>query len=463
MEALRADFGEIIIGVLITAMGIIAIIISFFRLRHKEFTLLWAGLFNLIYGIRWLDQIPVMASLAGSPFNSALFDTLLTYMVVIPFSAFLIEIFGRGFYHSMFWVFMSTLVYAVGAGSYVLINPDNIPQPAINPYIVILWCLIWAVNLIFSKNNQIEQKVLRTVTAIAMFCLAHDQIVNMNWLPWNVHIEHTGMLLAFAGMAFVTVHHIFANEKKLLGIEQEIEIAKRIQQSNLPGGLQSPQGLSIAARYIPMSGVAGDFYDFQIRDEKHVGILIADVSGHGVGAALIGSMLKIAYSSQVEHLDDPAKTLTEINRMLFGKIEDSFVTAFSIFIDLDKQILHYASAGHPPALLWNKTTREMNQSEIGGTILGPFKNSAYENMFLDISTGDRLLLYTDGIIETENKSGEFFGDDRLQAFIEAHADDTADHTADQLIDHLFKWAGKSRQSSLEDDLTLIIIDFHTGQ
>ena len=254
------------------------------------------------------------------------------------------------------------------------------------------------------------------------------------------------------------MHHVFANERKLLVIEQEIAIAWRIQQSNLPTNLKPPEGLAIAARYIPMSAVAGDFYDFQMKNETGIGMLLADVSGHGIGAALIGSMLKIAFASQTENLADPAKVLTEINRILRGKIEGSFVTACSIFIDITNFRLYYASAGHPPSLLWKKSKREMYKFPLGGTILGPFPNPIYENLTLNISNNDRLVLYTDGVSETINKAGELFGNDRLEAFIEEHSSDSADRTADQFIEHLYKWSGKSRDSSFEDDLTLIIID-----
>ncbi len=101
METLRIDFGGIIVGLLVSAIGLISIVISFFRLKRKEYSLLSTGLLFLIYGIRRLDHIPTMATLVGFPFNSGLFDTLLTYLVVIPLAAFYLEIFGNGFYNSI--------------------------------------------------------------------------------------------------------------------------------------------------------------------------------------------------------------------------------------------------------------------------------------------------------------------------------------------------------------------------
>ncbi|HJY08469.1 MAG TPA: response regulator, partial [Bryobacteraceae bacterium] len=101
--------------------------------------------------------------------------------------------------------------------------------------------------------------------------------------------------------------------QQLLAIQKELETARLIQQSILPETVPQIEGLDIAARYIPMASVAGDFYDFVVVDNKHVGILIADVSGHGMPAALIASMLKIALAAQSAQADDPARVLQGLN------------------------------------------------------------------------------------------------------------------------------------------------------
>ena len=109
--------------------------------------------------------------------------------------------------------------------------------------------------------------------------------------------------------------------------------------------------LEIAARYMPMSEVAGDFYDFIVVDDKRLGALVADVSGHGMPAALISSMLKIALAAQSECASDPARVLSGLNEALCGKFKGHFVTAAYIFIDTEKKTITYAGAGHPPLVL----------------------------------------------------------------------------------------------------------------
>lgn len=459
MNTLNIDFGDITAGLFVSSLGLIAVVISLFRLRGKDFSLLNFGLFCSLNGIRWLVETPTMKTLVGFPFTFPYFHGLLTYALVIPFSAFLVDIFGRGLYNSMLWVFRSTIVYTVAAIGYDLLRPEPLSDVSINSPLVVLWCFIWIVNVLFiRKLRDIELRVLRIVFLTTLLSITIDNLVNRSALPSGVHLEHPGFLVLCIGLGYVAVHHFFSNERKLLAIEQEIEIARRIQHSNLPLNLRSPGGVDIAARYVPMSAVAGDFYDIKIKEETGVGILIADVSGHGVGAALIGSMLKIAFASQVENISNPARVLTEINRILQGKLEQSFVTACSLFVDYRNGKIWYASAGHPPPVLWRKSTMEMRRLSLGGTILGPFPNAIYENTALDIVKNDRLVLYTDGITETSSKTGELFGQDRLEALIKEYSSYSADRAADLFIEHLSKWSDRSRETSLDDDLTLLIID-----
>lgn len=459
MDRIGIDFVNIAEGLFVSFVGLIAIVVSLFRLRSKDFSLLNFGLFCSIYGIRWLVESPTMATVVGSPFTYPYFHTFLTYMVPIPLSAFLFNVFGRGLYNSIIWFFRSTIIYAIAAVAYDLLRTEPSSGASINPIVVVIWCLVGMVNLVFIKGqHQHELRVLRSVFFFVFLCVANDNLVNLKLLPWNMRLEHVDILVLCLGLGYVAVRHFFATEKQLLTIEQELTIARQIQRSNLPGNYPIIAPFTIAARYIPMTAVAGDFYDFQTRSKTGVGILIADVSGHGVGAALISSMLKIAFASQLNHLDDPALVLMEINRILQDKIKDSFVTACALYLDIEKGTLRYANAGHPPPILWRKLNREMFRLSHSSTILGPFPNLVCENEELSLAKEDRLVLYTDGLTETRNKRNECFGDHRIEALLEAHSSDSADFTADHIVEHLFKWSGRSQETSLDDDLTLIIVD-----
>ena len=133
--------------------------------------------------------------------------------------------------------------------------------------------------------------------------------------------------------------------RQLLSINSELEMAREIQMSILPHEIPQIKGLEIAARYLPMTSVAGDFYDFIVVDEKHLGILVADVSGHGLPAALIASMLKAALSAQSAHACDPARVLAGLNQSLCGKFKHHFATAAYVFVDMEKNSMQLRCRG----------------------------------------------------------------------------------------------------------------------
>ncbi|HTQ97579.1 MAG TPA: SpoIIE family protein phosphatase, partial [Candidatus Acidoferrum sp.] len=160
--------------------------------------------------------------------------------------------------------------------------------------------------------------------------------------------------------------------KQLVAINSELDMARQIQLSILPHSVPSLGGLDIAARFLPMTSVAGDFYDFIEIDEKHLGILIADVSGHGLPSALIASMLQVALTAQKTHASEPAKVLAGLNHALCGKFTQNFVTAAYVYLDLEKNQMRYAGAGHPPLLLYRASSGKTERILENGLILGMF-------------------------------------------------------------------------------------------
>src|SRR5215469_3116964 len=205
---------------------------------------------------------------------------------------------------------------------------------------------------------------------------------------------------------------------QLREINNELEMAREIQLAILPHTLPKLLGLEIAARYLPMTSVAGDFYDFINIDGQHLGILVADVSGHGLPSALIASMLQVALTAQVPHASDPARVLSGLNRALFGKFTLNFVTAAYVYVDLEKNVMRYAGAGHPPMLRYRQSTRNTDKILENGLVLGIFDEATYKTLELPLEPGDRHVLYTDGIPEAANPAKEFYGTDRFMCFME---------------------------------------------
>jgi phosphoserine phosphatase RsbU/P len=246
---------------------------------------------------------------------------------------------------------------------------------------------------------------------------------------------------------------------QLQALNTELEMARQIQLSILPHSIPRLAGLDIAAHYLPMTSVAGDFYDFIQIDDKHIGILIADVSGHGLPSALIASMLQVALSGQAGHATEPAKVLLGLNRALCGKFTQNFVTATYVYVDLENNQMRYAGAGHPPMLQWRNSTGKTAQILENGLFLGMFGEASYEALEFPLEPGDRYVLYTDGILEAANSAQEQFGADRLMSFIKSHNHLEAEPFSQTLLDDLAGWSNQTVDQGQQDDITLLVIDY----
>lgn len=248
-------------------------------------------------------------------------------------------------------------------------------------------------------------------------------------------------------------------ERQLLAIRIELETARQIQLSILPGEVPRIAGLDIAARYVPMNSVAGDFYDFLVVDENRIGVLVADVSGHGMPAALIASMLKIAFAAQSANACDPALVLSGLNQALCGKFRGHYVTAAYALIDTERQTLRYAGAGHPPLLVRDRPSGKAREILENGFFLGYFPGATYSAVEIPFQAGDWVLLYTDGISEMMNWSEEQFGEARLKSFLEENPNLPAAEFADSLLDRLSLWSGRPSGQDPDDDVTLLAVHF----
>ena len=288
--------------------------------------------------------------------------------------------------------------------------------------------------------------MLKYSLSVGMVCVL---LTNLGFRLVGDSVEPAGFLVLLCGLAYSAARHAIGREQKLIAVEQELETARRIQASILPSSLPEVKGLRIAARYQPMTAVAGDFYDFMRQDERRLTILVADVSGHGVPAALIASMLKVGFAGQSDHARDPAAILAGLNAALAGLLAGQFVTAACVFIDLDHQAVTYAGAGHPPSLLWQRRTREVIELAENGLFLGPFRHARYQNVTATFQAGDILLLYTDGIIEATMRDQQPFGSQRLKDFIRERP--LAEPSL--FVNQLFQAVSSPVQ---EDDLTVVV-------
>lgn len=244
-----------------------------------------------------------------------------------------------------------------------------------------------------------------------------------------------GVLLLSFG--YVAVQITFANERRLLSIEDELAVARRLQLSTLPTSVPEIRDVRIAVAYQPMTAVAGDFYEFIPVDPKRIGFLVADVTGHGVPAALIASMIKIAVQSVVPQAFEPREVLRGLNRMLFPQLHDQLVSAAYLWLDTENRQAAYSAAGHPPLLRWRDG--KLERIESNGLLFGVIADPDYPVRDLPIRPGDRFLLYTDGVVEPENSFGDAFGDFRLEEVIRKNQDSIPAKLSGELLAEIRHW------------------------
>src|SRR5262249_43968917 len=166
-------------------------------------------------------------------------------------------------------------------------------------------------------------------------------------------------------------------------------------------------------------------------------------------------MVKVALVAQSGHADDPGLVLAGMNQIFCGRLDRHFVTAAYAYIDADEGRLRYAAAGHPPAVLVRRGG-EIEEMSVGGIVLGYFPDWSYVSAERAFRPGDRLILYTDGLIEASDGRGDLFDRERLRAFAGRDASAGPAAFVDTLIDHVRAWSGPTRR--FEDDVTIVVVD-----
>jgi sigma-B regulation protein RsbU (phosphoserine phosphatase) len=237
--------------------------------------------------------------------------------------------------------------------------------------------------------------------------------------------------------------------------QSEIKIAQRIQASLSPSVPIRSDHFEVTGYCLPADKVGGDYFDYFFRNEDHLDMIIADVSGHSIGPALFMVETRSAIRSQANRLGTPSETLGVLNNFLFEDLDnaDYFITLFYLQYDITNRQLSFANAGHPPPLLFSPFQSECRQLDAEGMILGVRKNVIFEEKTTTLSKGDLILLYTDGLTEAENIDGEFFGIGRLSDIFIQYAQHSPESIIDELLKHLKQFC---QCESFKDDITLMI-------
>ncbi|TGM13803.1 serine/threonine-protein phosphatase, partial [Leptospira selangorensis] len=238
---------------------------------------------------------------------------------------------------------------------------------------------------------------------------------------------------------------------------KELSRAKNIMQKIMPSVLPKTKELRYGVSHIPLEQVGGDFYDVTQIDEFQYSILIADISGHGLSAAVLAAMSHMVLKNfEPEIKQSPSLFLTTLNHMLFGKLAGNFLTAFYGIIDLQNNTIRCANAGHHPPFLLEKETNAVTQLDVKGKILGLIPDLFYEEKTFPFVTGNRLILFTDGITEHMSKDhNRRYNDELFQKAIVNGISFDAQTSADNLIQEAKEYVGSN---DFADDVTVLLVD-----
>jgi sigma-B regulation protein RsbU (phosphoserine phosphatase) len=237
---------------------------------------------------------------------------------------------------------------------------------------------------------------------------------------------------------------------------REMEIAQQIQNSLLPASPPDVPGIECAGQCVPATHVGGDYYDFFLHGNDTLDIVIADVSGHSVGAALLMAETRSVLRTLVNPCNSPEKILSSINTLLHDDLSraELFISIFYARYDTSNRMLSFSNAGHTPPILFRPNNGSFTQLDTDGLVAGVFKEVSFEEKRIQLEPGELLFLYTDGIIEAEDKSGELFGEDRLCRILAEHHTESASKIISAVLDKVGRYTGST---VFDDDISMVVL------
>ena len=446
-----AGLSEALIASFIFAMGLIAIAFAVARWPSRDRTPLWFGLFGCLYGVRLAGYSELLQPAFPEVFWRYL-DAFITYAIVVPGALFIESLFGAGWRLTLRRTWQAAMVYALLAIVHDVVRRQPGATLWLNAPVVLAAGGVATAHVLALWRQQRWPHEFRVAAAGGLVFVA---VAAYQTLGGEVQLEPLAMLVFMTSVGYLVAQRMLAGERRLVAVSRELDLAREIQQSLLPRALPDVAGLRVAACYLPMSAIGGDFYDFDTQRANCLGVIVADVTGHGVPAALVASMVKIAFAAEAEWLDRPGLAVTNINRTLCGRFAGAYVTACCGFIDVINGTLRYASAGHP-APLRRRRDGGVDTLDEGGLLLAFDAGAQYTTAEVALNAGDRLVFFSDGLVEACSASDEFFGDARLKQFLADSLAVTPEQFIVQIVADVRRWIGADKQ--LQDDVTIVVVD-----
>ena len=240
-------------------------------------------------------------------------------------------------------------------------------------------------------------------------------------------------------------------------IKRELETAKKVQEFIIPKDFSHVSYPKVSGRYLPTEDIGGDYFDcFSLPNERY-GFLIADVTGHGIPAALVMSMSRMIFSIYAPRASTTGELLKIINSQMRGLLLDyQYITCFYAIYNGNERKVQISNAGHAMPLFYRASTKKVLALDTFGWFIGISDDVEYENKSVKVEEGDRLLLYTDGITEIKNADKEDFGEKRLAAFIRENNNIKGEYFCEALLKEVNSFCPLEKRS---DDIAFLNIEF----
>lgn len=463
LATLRGDIIEVCTGTTFIIVGLVALAIAALRRRGGVGAIVWVGIWSVFYGVLSLVGTRLFVTILphGAQLAVPYVAAAITYLMLAVATMAWLQI-SRGKYRSLLKVIILVAlgIAVVGFGFFVFTGSPNKLIPWNNLLAACSLLLLLITITVPSLSRMFLVLPQRGVLAIGSLVFALEALfVNLS-RPFGFESGRIWDSLSFAilllSFAYVALQIVFTGERRLHSIEAELAIARQLQFSILPTTTPEISNLRIAAVYEPMTEVAGDFYEYLEVGQHQVGFLVADVSGHGVPAALIASMIKVAAQSVAAFAADPSELLRRLRDIMSAQLQGQYVSVAYLWIDTENRTARYSAAGHPPLLFWRTAEDSLFRIESNGLLLGVPIDSVFPTHEIAFASGDRFLLYTDGLTEPENVSGEAFGDHRIEQILRDNPTRPAAEISLLLLSELRAWQAASTLQ--QDDITLLVID-----
>jgi sigma-B regulation protein RsbU (phosphoserine phosphatase) len=435
-------------------LGIVSLLLFLFHRTEKLF--LCFGITALSIVFYDYSNLRLWVFFPNNPLFFTYMQCVSLYLVAMGFGAILDILFGAGYKKIIrrSWQFYLAFIIISILLSVSQILPIIYTLP-IFVASVIVFLSIWIIYIIMRSIERNINAIIMAAGFILVFAFAiFYGLCELIFFKFGYNFLHIGFLLFVSCMTLVVVRHYLTLNQKLAIIKNQLDIAKDIQKSILPESAPSIDRINICVKYIPSISIGGDYYDFIQDNKNRIGVIIADVCGHGIPASIIASMIKVAFSMQKDHASSSSKVLTNMNSILGDKCGKSFITAAYIFLDLESGIVSCSRAGHCPMFIANVqgVTRIMPK----GRLISSLPNFVCESISYPVAKGDRIFMYTDGFIECRNGMKEIFGYERFIRLIKENSCLKLSDLIEKIFDTVSVW--KNSDGEFEDDLSLIGIE-----